>query len=85
MLTKLFFLANNLSQRRAEFIDFNNASASGTPACLKFTGFIGSQGVDMKSDEPSSKKRKTADDRAVEEVDDKGEGTSTQGRRLHKD
>ncbi|KAJ7177789.1 hypothetical protein C8R46DRAFT_1212520 [Mycena filopes] len=55
----------------------------GTPARLKFTGFFGSQGSDEGSDtkpddhEPSRKKRKTADDRAVEESEDKGEGTST--------
>ncbi|KAJ7891505.1 hypothetical protein B0H13DRAFT_1887135 [Mycena leptocephala] len=48
---------------------------SGTPARLKFTGFFGSQ--DMKSGEPSTKKRKTADDLAFEESEDKGEGTST--------
>ncbi|KAJ7817470.1 hypothetical protein B0H14DRAFT_2602060 [Mycena olivaceomarginata] len=46
-------------------------TVSGTPAHLKFTGFFTgffeSQGTDMKSGEPSSKKRKTADDRAAEE------------------
>jgi hypothetical protein len=49
------------------------------PAHLKFTGFMGSQGTDMKSGEPATKKRKTADDHAAEEVNDKGEGTSTNG------
>ncbi|KAJ6556570.1 hypothetical protein DFH09DRAFT_1084662 [Mycena vulgaris] len=52
---------------------------TGTPACLKFTGFFGSQKPDTKSGEPNPKKRKTVDDRANEEAD-KGEGTST-GRR----
>ncbi|KAJ7169785.1 hypothetical protein C8R46DRAFT_1217449 [Mycena filopes] len=48
--------------------------SQGTPASLKFTGFFGSQG---STDEPASKKRKTADDRAAEEAqDDKGEGSS---------
>ncbi|KAJ7930211.1 hypothetical protein B0H13DRAFT_1859046 [Mycena leptocephala] len=54
-----------------------NKITSGTPARLKFTGFLGSQGTDTKSGEPSSKKRKTADDRAAEEANDKGEGTSS--------
>ncbi|KAJ7917782.1 hypothetical protein B0H13DRAFT_2321992 [Mycena leptocephala] len=58
-----------------------NKIVSGTPARLKFTGFMGSQGTDMKSGEPATKKRKTADDRAAEEANDKGEGTSTHGRR----
>ncbi|KAJ6522020.1 hypothetical protein B0H19DRAFT_1277520 [Mycena capillaripes] len=53
---------------------------SGTPARLKFTGFFGSQGAE-KPEEPATKKRKTADDRAAEEAIDKGEGTSAQGRR----
>ncbi|KAJ7658456.1 hypothetical protein B0H17DRAFT_1213203 [Mycena rosella] len=57
-----------------------NKIASGTPARLKFTGFLGSQGTDIKSGEPPSKKRKTADDRTVEEAADKGEVTA-QGRR----
>ncbi|KAJ7266159.1 hypothetical protein C8J57DRAFT_1511087 [Mycena rebaudengoi] len=56
--------------------------ATGTPAQLKFTGFFGSQGSNAQSEEPSSKKRKTSDDRAVEEALDKGEGSST-GRRRH--
>ncbi|KAJ6574301.1 hypothetical protein B0H19DRAFT_1254013 [Mycena capillaripes] len=43
-------------------------------------GFFGSQGTDENSEEPATKKRKTADDRAIEESQDKGEGTST-GRR----
>ncbi|KAJ7934409.1 hypothetical protein B0H13DRAFT_2305834 [Mycena leptocephala] len=60
-----------------------NKITSGTPARLKFTGFLGSQGTDTKSWEPSSKKRKTADDRAAEEANDKGEGISSQGRRRH--
>ncbi|KAJ7936365.1 hypothetical protein B0H13DRAFT_1853429 [Mycena leptocephala] len=45
---------------------------SGTPARLKFTGFLGSQGTEMKSGEPNSKKRKTADDCAAEEANEKG-------------
>ncbi|KAJ6540435.1 hypothetical protein B0H19DRAFT_1269017 [Mycena capillaripes] len=53
---------------------------NGTPARLKFTGFFGSQGTDENSEEPATKKRKTADDRAIRESQDKGEGTST-GRR----
>ncbi|KAJ6544501.1 hypothetical protein B0H19DRAFT_1076606 [Mycena capillaripes] len=53
---------------------------TGTPGRLKFTGFFGSQGMDEKSEEPVTKKCKTADDRAIEESEDKGEGTST-GRR----
>ncbi|KAJ7916923.1 hypothetical protein B0H13DRAFT_2445608 [Mycena leptocephala] len=58
---------------------------SGTPARLKFTGFFGSQesNPDAKSDGPASKKRKTADDRALEESGDKGEGSST-GRRAQR-
>ncbi|KAJ7800284.1 hypothetical protein B0H14DRAFT_2616318 [Mycena olivaceomarginata] len=55
--------------------------ALGTPTHLKFTGFLGSQGTDMKSREPASKKHNTADDCAVEETNDKGEGTSAQGHR----
>lgn len=35
----------------------------------------------MMSGGPQTKKRKTADDRAAEEANDKGEGTSSQGRR----
>ncbi|KAJ6492601.1 hypothetical protein DFH09DRAFT_1338303 [Mycena vulgaris] len=50
--------------------------AAGTPARLKFTGFFGSQGSDANSEQPISKKRKTADDRAADEADDKGEGSS---------
>ncbi|KAJ6585881.1 hypothetical protein B0H19DRAFT_1250638 [Mycena capillaripes] len=50
---------------------------TGTPARLKFTGFFGSQGTDEKPREPVIKKRKTADDPAIEESEDKGEGTST--------
>ncbi|KAJ6514152.1 hypothetical protein DFH09DRAFT_1333102 [Mycena vulgaris] len=56
---------------------------NGTPARLKFTGFFGSQESNSNSGEPSSKKRKTADDRALEESEDKGEGTST-GRRTRR-
>ncbi|KAF7366803.1 hypothetical protein MSAN_00938600 [Mycena sanguinolenta] len=54
---------------------------NGTPARLKFTGFFANHS-DTKEGEPSTKKRKTADDRALEESQeiDKGEGTST-GRR----
>ncbi|KAJ7691662.1 hypothetical protein B0H14DRAFT_3531768 [Mycena olivaceomarginata] len=52
--------------------------SQGTPARLKFTGFFGSQG---STDEWASKKRKTADDRAAEEADDKGEGSSNGRRR----
>ncbi|KAJ7875331.1 hypothetical protein B0H14DRAFT_2568816 [Mycena olivaceomarginata] len=55
--------------------------ALGTPTHLKFTGFLGIQGTDMKSREPASKKHNTADDCAVEETNDKGEGTSAQGHR----
>ncbi|KAJ7503949.1 hypothetical protein B0H11DRAFT_1905838 [Mycena galericulata] len=48
--------------------------ASGTPAHLKFTGFLGSQGTNMSSGEgPALKKRKTANDHAAEEANDKGE------------
>ncbi|KAJ7663547.1 hypothetical protein B0H17DRAFT_1211642 [Mycena rosella] len=50
---------------------------TGTPACLKFTGFFGSPGSDTKSEEPCNKKHKTADDHAHEEAEDKGEGTSS--------
>ncbi|KAJ7710859.1 hypothetical protein B0H17DRAFT_1190539 [Mycena rosella] len=47
----------------------------GTPACLKFTGFFGSQKTNAKPDEePQSKKRKTADDRGIKDSEDKGEG-----------
>ncbi|KAJ7086409.1 hypothetical protein B0H15DRAFT_986551 [Mycena belliarum] len=55
--------------------------SDGTPARLKFTGFFGSQGQ-ADSGEPPSKKRKSGDDRAVDEteVQDKGEGPSN-GRR----
>ncbi|KAJ7198416.1 hypothetical protein B0H12DRAFT_1244851 [Mycena haematopus] len=53
--------------------------ANGTPARLKFTGFFGG---DTKSEEPAQKKRKTADDRALKEGDDKGEGSSN-GRTRH--
>ncbi|KAF7354168.1 hypothetical protein MVEN_01104500 [Mycena venus] len=53
---------------------------SGTPARLKFTGFFGSQDPENRSEEPRTKKRKTADDRAAEEANDKGEGPSS-GRR----
>ncbi|KAJ7903023.1 hypothetical protein B0H13DRAFT_1882366 [Mycena leptocephala] len=58
---------------------------SGTPARLKFTGFFGSQesNLDAKSDGPASKRRKTADDRSLEESGDKGEGSST-GRRAQR-
>ncbi|KAJ7233377.1 hypothetical protein C8J57DRAFT_1532514 [Mycena rebaudengoi] len=56
---------------------------NGTPARLKFTGFFGSQGSDTHSDEPAQKKRKTADDRAQEEANDKGEGSSTGRPRRH--
>ncbi|KAJ7274758.1 hypothetical protein C8J57DRAFT_1224342 [Mycena rebaudengoi] len=42
--------------------------ATGTPAQLKFIGFFGSQGSDAQSEESSSKKRKTFDDRAAEEA-----------------
>ncbi|KAJ7239147.1 hypothetical protein C8J57DRAFT_1246187 [Mycena rebaudengoi] len=59
----------------------NNNSTRGTAAHLKFTGFFGSQ-ESAKSGERPAKKRKTVDDRALEEseVQDKGEGSST-GRR----
>ncbi|KAJ7798946.1 hypothetical protein B0H14DRAFT_2617510 [Mycena olivaceomarginata] len=51
-----------------------NKISQGTPARLKFTGFFGSQG---SADQPPSKKRKTADDRAAEEAqEDKEEGSS---------
>ncbi|KAJ7663522.1 hypothetical protein B0H17DRAFT_1144014 [Mycena rosella] len=50
--------------------------AQGTPARLKFTGFVGNQGSDTKSDQPASKKHKMVDDRAQEEADDKEEGSS---------
>ncbi|KAJ7442090.1 hypothetical protein B0H11DRAFT_1932592 [Mycena galericulata] len=53
---------------------------TGTPPRLTFTGFYGSQGTDMTSGEPSSKKRRISDDRALEESEDKGEGSSA-GRR----
>ncbi|KAJ6543003.1 hypothetical protein B0H19DRAFT_1239177 [Mycena capillaripes] len=45
-----------------------------TPARLKFTGF-GSQGSSWE--EPAQKKRKTTDDRTLEEADAKGEGPLT--------
>ncbi|KAJ6523949.1 hypothetical protein DFH09DRAFT_1096445 [Mycena vulgaris] len=65
--------------------------SQGTPARVKFTGFFGSQESNTKSggSEPSSKERarqrmaefegarKTADDRVLEESEDKGKGTST--------
>ncbi|KAJ7708260.1 hypothetical protein B0H17DRAFT_1125027 [Mycena rosella] len=76
---QVVFLGQSTSAPKAE--QSPNKIASGTPARLKFTGFLGSQGTDMKSGEPPSKKRKTVDDRAAEEAADKGEGTSTQGRR----
>jgi hypothetical protein len=44
---------------------------TGTPAHLKFTGLFG---FDSKSDEPASKKRKTADDRALKDAAEKMEG-----------
>ncbi|KAJ7195021.1 hypothetical protein C8J57DRAFT_1547584 [Mycena rebaudengoi] len=53
------------------------SKVSGTPARLKFTGFFGSQDSDNKFEEPSTKKRKTADDQAAEEANDKGQGLSS--------
>ncbi|KAJ7937530.1 hypothetical protein B0H13DRAFT_1852503 [Mycena leptocephala] len=58
--------------------------STGTPPRLKFTGFFGSQDSDSKSEEPASKKRKAADDRAAEEAaENKGEGSSTGRSRRH--
>ncbi|KAJ7456828.1 hypothetical protein B0H11DRAFT_1925641 [Mycena galericulata] len=45
---------------------------NGTPAYLEFTGFLGSQGMDARCVEPATKKRKTADYRALEESEDEG-------------
>ncbi|KAJ7759679.1 hypothetical protein B0H14DRAFT_2634385 [Mycena olivaceomarginata] len=42
-------------------------ATQGTLARLKSTGFFGSQGSDTTSEEPAPKKRKTADDHALEE------------------
>ncbi|KAJ7692703.1 hypothetical protein B0H17DRAFT_1200287 [Mycena rosella] len=56
---------------------------TGTPACLKLTGFFGSQGSDSNSEEPPTKKQKSADDTAAQEVEDKGEGSSNGCPRRH--
>ncbi|KAJ6524436.1 hypothetical protein DFH09DRAFT_1372178 [Mycena vulgaris] len=68
---QVVFLGQSVSAPKAE--QSPNKIASGTPARLKFTGFLGGQGTDMKSGEPPSKMRKTADNRAAEEAADKGE------------
>jgi hypothetical protein len=76
-----YIISSSPSQRELSTSSVN----SGTPARLKFTGFFRSQepNPDAKSDGPASKKRKTADDLALEESGDKGEGSST-GRRAQR-
>ncbi|KAJ7933665.1 hypothetical protein B0H13DRAFT_1855907 [Mycena leptocephala] len=75
-LEKVTFLGQSATAPRAEESPKKIVN-TGTPARLKFTGFFGGQETESKSEGPSSKKRKTADDRAVEESEDKGEGPST--------
>ncbi|KAJ6480066.1 hypothetical protein DFH09DRAFT_1341557 [Mycena vulgaris] len=76
-LEKVTFLAPAPAAPKAEESPTKMVN-QGTPARLKFTGFFGSQeSSDAKPEEPNRKKRKTADDRAMEESEDKGEGSST--------
>ncbi|KAJ6521635.1 hypothetical protein DFH09DRAFT_1424712 [Mycena vulgaris] len=65
---------------KVTFLGPNSVLNTGTPARLKFTGFFGNLGSDTKKEEVRNKKRKMADDRAHEEAEDTGEGTSS-GRR----
>ncbi|KAJ7938057.1 hypothetical protein B0H13DRAFT_2302152 [Mycena leptocephala] len=63
-LEKVTFLGQSATAPRAEESPKKIVN-TGTPARLKFTGFFGGQETESKSEGPSSKKRKTADDRAV--------------------
>ncbi|KAF7334138.1 hypothetical protein MVEN_02319700 [Mycena venus] len=64
-------LCQSVSHRRPEAVQLRSY-----PELLKFTGFFGSQDPD-KSEEPRTKKHKTAGYRVAEEVNDKGEGPSS--------
>ncbi|KAJ7278110.1 hypothetical protein C8J57DRAFT_1221968 [Mycena rebaudengoi] len=75
------FLGQTPTAPKAETSPAKPVHTGGTSAHLKFTGFFGSQGGDKSAERPP-KKRKTADDRALEESQDKGEGTSS-GRRVN--
>ncbi|KAJ7695385.1 hypothetical protein B0H17DRAFT_431536 [Mycena rosella] len=82
-LEKVTFLSQTPAAPKAEE-SLTKIMNSGTPARLKFTGFFGSQQPDVKSDkQPPAKKRKTANDRALEESEDKGEGSSAGRRARH--
>ncbi|KAJ7447431.1 hypothetical protein FB451DRAFT_1411850 [Mycena latifolia] len=83
-LEKVTYLSPSSTTPKAEESPTKLAH-TGTPARLKFTGFFGSQesSSDTKSAERPAKKRKTADDRALEESEDKGEGSSTGRRPRH--
>ncbi|KAJ7836553.1 hypothetical protein B0H14DRAFT_2589615 [Mycena olivaceomarginata] len=75
-LEKVTFLGQAPAAPKLNTLSVN----TGTPPRLTFTGFYGSQGTDMTSGEPSSEKRRISDDRALEESEDKGKGSSA-GRR----